>query len=343
MAYLSEQHASQVRDELRKAAAAAKGSSATPSPIPGSEALGHQRVPSALSVRKDFPFPRNEASGSGTPIESSFRPGISRNSSGNSPAYSHNLGGVSTPRPVMEGPRTGETLAQRQRMSSLPVSSPNPPSPGPADTSSEESDDSSPAQSRIIRRPPRFQSQDEPRGYGDDDEDVEPAFQAANRGSSDLNATVRGGRAASRGPNRDRDRGRMHQSHTSESSTGSAAVVPRRSKSGGRLPSGPSMSPRAVQPAGRSPGGKGKEASREGSDGTPSMGSSFSDLDGMFPLPFAPFWGWVAMLTLQFPDSSVTQSAMAEALASGMQDGAMGSRFSLAQSLSRRFVPRRGN
>lgn len=34
---------------------------------------------------------------------------------------------------------------------------------------------------------------------------------------------------------------------------------------------------------------------------------------------------------------------MAEALAAGMQDGAIGSRLSLAQSLSRRFVPRRGN
>lgn len=289
VAYLTEQHASQVRDELRKAAAAAKGSAA-PSPIPGAEpGAGHQRTASALSARKDSPF---QPSGTGTPVEPSFRPNVSRNSSGNSPAYSHNLGGGSTPRPTKEAPRPGETLAQRQRLSSLPMSSsPNPPSPGPADSSSSsgDSDDSSPAQSRIIRRPPRFQSQDEPRDYGDDDDDVEPAFQALDHGSSDMNATVRGDeKTTSKGANR--GKGRLHKSQTSDSSTGSsAAMVPRQHKSGGRPVSGP-ISPRAAQLAGRSPGGKNKDASREGSDGTPSMGSSFSDLDGTFflPLDFGP-------------------------------------------------------
>lgn len=240
--------------------------------------MGHQRAPSALSVRKDHPFPRNESSGSATPVEPSFRPDVSRNLSGGSPAYSHNLGGGSTPRPTREGPRPGETLSRRRRVSALPVSSPNPPSPGPADTSSEDSDDSSPAQSRIIRRPPRFQSQDEPRGYGDDDDDAEPAFQAQDHGSSDLSATVTGdGRMETRRVGKDRTR--LHQSQTSDSSTGSAAVIPRQSQSGGRGTSGP-VSPRAAQLAGRSPTSKNKATSREGSDGTPSMGSSFSDLDG---------------------------------------------------------------
>lgn len=164
----------------------------------------------------------------------------------------------------------------------MPMSSPNPPSPGPADSSTDDSDDSSPAQSRIIRRPPRFQSQDEPRAYGDDDDDVEPAFQALDHGSSDMNATLRGdekntSKSTSKG------KGRLHRSQTSDSSTGSAAMVPRQHKSSGRPVSGP-ISPRAAQLAGRSPGGKSKGASREGSDGTPSMGSSFSDLDGMSSL-----------------------------------------------------------
>ncbi|KAL2110026.1 hypothetical protein VUR80DRAFT_1677 [Thermomyces stellatus] len=317
VAYLTEQHASQVRDELRKAAAAAKGSAA-PSPIPGSEApTGHQRAPSALSVRRDFSYPKNESSGSGTPVDPSLRPDISRKPSGGSPAYPHNLGGGSTPRPAKEAPRPGETLAQRRRISALPVSSPNPPSPGPADTSSEDSGDSSPAQSRIIRRPPRFQSQDEPRGYRDEDEDAEPAFQAQDHGSSDLSATVT--EDSKIGPKRlGTDKRHLYQSQTSDSSAGSAAVISRQPRPSGRGTSGP-ISPRAAQLARRSPSGKNKEASREGSDGTPSMGSSFSDLD----------------------DSSVTQSAMAEALAAGMQDGAIGSRLSLAQSLSRRFVPRK--
>ncbi|SPN99852.1 uncharacterized protein DNG_02704 [Cephalotrichum gorgonifer] len=307
VAYLTEQHASQVRDELRKAAAAAKGSAA-PSPVPGSEAvMGYQRTASALLGRRDSPFPRNEASGSATPMEPSFRPNFSRNTSGNSPTYSHNLGGGSTPRPTKEASRKEEGLAQRRRMSSLSTPYPNPPSPGPASSSSDDSDDSSPAQSRIIRRPPRFQQQDESSPYGDDDDDA-PAFQALNHGSSDLTATVRGDTKTT-SKDTSRGKGRLHRSQTSDSSTGSAAIIPRQPNSGGRaLASSGAMSSRAAQPPGRSPSGK-------SSDGTPSMGSSFSDLD----------------------DSSVTQSAMAEALAAGLQDGAIGSRLSLAQSISRRY------
>lgn len=316
VAYLTEQHASQVRDELRKAAAAVKGSAA-PSPIPGTEfPAGHQRTISALSLRRDSPFPKTEATGGlGTPVDTSYRPNISRNPSGNTPSFQHNLGGGSTPRPGKEVLRPGEALGQRRRISSLPMAPPNPPSPGPADTSSDDSDGSSPAQSRIIRRPPRFSTQDDPSSYGDDEEDVEPAFGGYQQDSSDLGSTLRGD-----GKQKSFGKQRLHRSQTSDSSTGSAAIVPRAIKTSGRAGSGP-LSPRAAQLSGRSGSGKGKETSREGSEGTPSMGSSFSDLD----------------------DSSVTQSAMAEALAAGIQDGAIGSRLSIAQSISRRFVPRKGN
>lgn len=52
-----------------------------------------------------------------------------------------------------------------------------------------------------------------------------------------------------------------------------------RRPTGDKKPPGPLSPRRAAALAGRSPSGyKGK--SREGSDGTPSMGSSFSDLDG---------------------------------------------------------------
>ncbi|EQB59247.1 hypothetical protein CGLO_00402 [Colletotrichum gloeosporioides Cg-14] len=50
------------------------------------------------------------------------------------------------------------------------------------------------------------------------------------------------------------------------------------------------------------------------------MGSSFSDLD----------------------DASVTQSALEEALASKMQDGAIGSRFSISQAFRSRYMPKPG-
>ena len=68
--------------------------------------------------------------------------------------------------------------------------------------------------------------------------------------------------------------------------------------------------------AGRSSAAKGK--GREGSEGSPSMGSSFSDLE----------------------DASVTQSALEEALASNMQaGGGMASRMSsISQALRSRYL-----
>jgi hypothetical protein len=48
---------------------------------------------------------------------------------------------------------------------------------------------------------------------------------------------------------------------------------------------GPLSPRRTAELAGRSPGSKNRGYSREGSDGTPSMGSSYSDLDGKFLEP----------------------------------------------------------
>jgi hypothetical protein len=80
-----------------------------------------------------------------------------------------------------------------------------------------------------------------------------------------------------------------HQSQTSDSSASSAATparprpeaIARESSQRQRL-TGPLSPRRTAELAGRSPISKGK--GREGSDGTPSMGSSFSDLDGMLIL-----------------------------------------------------------
>ncbi|CAI7590626.1 unnamed protein product [Penicillium manginii] len=71
---------------------------------------------------------------------------------------------------------------------------------------------------------------------------------------------------------------------------------------------------RATEQARASPRGRGGV---NGSDGTPSMGSSFSDLD----------------------DTSVTQSALEEALMSNMQQGGMASRMStISQALRSRYL-----
>jgi hypothetical protein len=64
------------------------------------------------------------------------------------------------------------------------------------------------------------------------------------------------------------------------------------------------------------------------------MGSSFSDLDGMFPNPEDD-----EFLLIDPPDASVTQSALEEALMSNMQHGGMASRMStISQALRSRYL-----
>ncbi|KAF4870048.1 Autophagy-related protein 29 [Colletotrichum siamense] len=342
VAYLTERHTAQLRAQVRKATAAAKGSAA-PSPIPGAEPHSHQRTISALSIRRDSPLPRNDASTPATPITTSLRPNLSRN--GSAGTITRNLGGegTSTARPgATTKPSTtsrpsNDGQQQRRRLSSLPIQS-TPRSPEPASPPDESSspassdDESSPAQSRIIRRPPRFQQQ---RDGGvnlddEDDDDAEPAFlqykpQSASNASSaqDMGSTLRGDpRNARRTP---KGKERIHHSETSDSSTSSPALISRSSAtSDHRRPvaggGGPLSPRRAAELSGKSPSSKGKGYSRDGSDGTPSMGSSFSDLD----------------------DASVTQSALEEALASKMQDGAIGSRFSISQAFRSRYMPKPG-
>ncbi|KAF4978763.1 hypothetical protein FZEAL_4908 [Fusarium zealandicum] len=342
VAYLTERHASQVRAQVRKATAAVRGSTA-PSPIPGGDSAGpgHQRAPSALSIRRDSPVPRNEVgSGTGTPLNASIRPVVSRDYSTNTTVLRDMAGGSASPRiGVGMAARTGD---QRRRLTSLPISSvpaksperaaqpePEPdersPSPGPAEDSSATSseDESSPAQSRIIRRPPRFQQNDGGPSYeDDDDEESEPAFQPytapSNKTSAqDLGSTLKGdGRGSGKRPPRNIGKDAIHQSQTSDSSASSAAMVQKPDKSREQRAPGPLSPRRTAELAGRSPGSKSRGYSREGSDGTPSMGSSFSDLE----------------------DASVTQSALEEALASHMNHGA-GSRFSISQAFRSRYNP----
>ncbi|KID87692.1 multidomain presynaptic cytomatrix related protein [Metarhizium guizhouense ARSEF 977] len=336
VAYLTERHASQVRAQVRKATAAAKGSAA-PSPIPGAEPTGssYQRAPSALSGRRDSPMPRPEGALSGTPLSIPIRPNMSRDTSGNTTILK-DVASSSSPRHGTSFPGRAVDQAGRKRLSSLPIPSPTAKSPepqtdhrhneaispGPAESSSNESSDeeSSPAQSRIIRRPPRFQQQEAAKTYPDDgDDELEPAFQpfqASDQPGQDLASTLRGdGPASSRRNHKNPMREYLHQSQTSDdSSTGSPTAIPRPKSKESKIP-GPLSPRRTAELAGRSPSGKGKASSREGSDGTPSMGSSFSDLD----------------------DASVTQSALEEALASHMNRGAS-SRFSISQAFRSRYT-----
>ncbi|KAI0897400.1 hypothetical protein F4806DRAFT_495074 [Annulohypoxylon nitens] len=302
IAWLTERHTSQIRAQIRKATTLTKGSAA-PSPQPPPEGpftaepmrrAGSTerpgRAPSQLSIRKDSPLPRNDGSVPGTPARSTPRPTTTRTSSANTAVYTtRNLGGNSKPQITSRGNDT-----QRQRLSSLPIATPaddndqepEPPSPEPTESSDSESSSSSPAQSRIIKRPPRFQNNND--AASDADEDNEPAFlpynppsSAGNSSGHDLSATLRGNFPRDYAKRHSKGltgrTGRIHQSQTSDSSTGSGARPDQRGASGGPL------SPRrTMELSNQSPGGKGKGRSRD-SDGTPSMSSSYSDLDGESP------------------------------------------------------------
>ncbi|PNY22894.1 Multidomain presynaptic cytomatrix related protein [Tolypocladium capitatum] len=301
VAYLTERHASQVRAQVRKATAAAKGSSA-PSPVPGAE---HLRTTSALSVRRDSPMTRHDGSTAATPLAGSGRPIVSRMTSANNTVLKD--AGRTSPRLPSSAPSSARAAEQggRRHLSSLPMASPAAKSPkvapesdqdgrlspGPAgsnSTTSSDDEESSPAQSRIIRRPPRYQQQEAPQSYQDEDGDEsEPAFQpyqapSDRTSAQDLASTLKGdGKSATRRGHKSSAKDAIHQSQTSNSSAGSAAMLQRPSKTRDQKGPGPLSPRRTAELAGRSPGGGGKAGSREGSDGAPSMGSSFSDLDGI--------------------------------------------------------------
>lgn len=249
---------------------------------------------SALSIRRDTNPLRPDSTTPGTPVATSAgrsafsRPHVSRNSSANTAVNIQRLQGA-TPGPA--SPRPGQGPARpgsppRTRLSSLPITADSvnesePLSPGPAssdDGSSSSSD--SPHKSRIFPRPPRYSESNNP--FDDESEDSQPAFmppkprpQQADGGSSqrDMSATLRGDPRAGA---RRQVKPKPNQSQTSDSSASSSAYP---SKFTRDPPTGPLSPRRTAELSGRAVS-KGKGASREGSDGTPSMGSSFSDLDG---------------------------------------------------------------
>ena len=257
-----------------------------------------------------------------------------------------------SPRPsVNVAPRNIEH-GGRRRLSSLQITSPtvqspNPStnsireeavSPGPAESTSNDdssNDESSPAQSRIIRRPPRFQSQEAVPQYDDDgDDESEPAFRVQASGQ-DMVSTLRGNAkgAAPTSTKTVRQQLTHHSTTSDESSASSPSAVHKDTQPRDAKPPGPLSPRRTAELAGRSPSGKGKGTSQEGSDGTPSMGSSFSDLDGKSPRGFQ-----VVSTANAETDASVTQSALEEALASHMK-GAASSRFSISQAFRSRYAP----
>lgn len=283
VAYLNERHQSHFLAQLRNVPTT-KGSAAQ-SPTPGSDLVGagHLRTPSALSIRRDVSTLRNENGTAGFASNAPARPAMSRNTSATTTIMRDGSGG--SPRVANRPGLRSTEQAARKRLSSLTIASPAPrspeladaeisrmDSPGPAENSSTTSseDESMPVQSRIIRRPPRFQQQESYAGYqGDEDDESEPAFQpynapSAGPSSPDLASTLKlkDGRNAAR-RNQKPFVKEPHLSQTSDSSASSPAMVSR-SKPRENHSAKP-MSPNRTE---------------TGSEGTHSISSSFSDLDG---------------------------------------------------------------
>lgn len=269
------------------------------------------RAPSSLTGRKDSPIPKNDGSISNTPVGKSTNAQVvilytyqtaaplSRTSSANTiqsrpfpqtsprPAkatlnrlsISPPTNVRSTPPPLGHGPTT---LSKSKNVSSSEAAD---------SSSSDSSSDSEPAQSRLFRRPPRFQSHKEGRkADGDDDDEDAPAFLPFSIGGgpqstqTDPSATLREDpRQINRRTTPKKSTEVVQQSQTSDSSASSTTPATRltlKTPSHQQRPLGPLSPRRTAELAGRSPIGRGKNGGREGSDGTPSMGSSFSDLDG---------------------------------------------------------------
>ena len=192
----------------------------------------------------------------------------------------------STPPPLGHGPTA---LSKSKNIS---------PSEAAESSSSDSSSDSESAQSRLIRRPPRFQPHREGRkaDKDDDDDDDAPAFLPFSTSGgpqstqTDPSATLRGDPLQiNRRTTPKKSTEVIQQSQTSDSSTSSTTLATKpvlRIPSHQQRPVGPLSPRRTAELAGRSPIGRGKNGGREGSDGTPSMGSSFSDLDGICPTLF---------------------------------------------------------
>ncbi|KAF7925443.1 uncharacterized protein EAE97_010524 [Botrytis byssoidea] len=319
VAWLYERQFSQVREQMRKATVS-KGSLA-PSPVPdstseqaGGEEMkrtgsggGGPRIQSSLSNRKSNPFPKNDGSVPNTPNRA-MAPSFSRTSSRETTVQSRTFVAPSSRPTEATTNRRSLSPKQRSRPPSLAIDHPPRNSPQPAQLSSPEDssdDDPYPFQSTLLNK--RFPSIK--KTNKDPSSDDELAFLPTPQ---DPSATLRiESRNSSRRMPAHPKKLLPVESQTSDSSTSSSApIVNKRhdaiSGGGRRLLNGP-LSPRRTT-----------ELQSERSDGgTPSMGSSFSDLD----------------------DASVTQSALEEALASNMQAGGMASRMStISQALRSRYL-----
>ncbi|KAI9708778.1 MAG: hypothetical protein M1820_003733 [Bogoriella megaspora] len=307
-AWLYERHFAQVRAQMKRV-----GASNAPSPVPSSGSMptaggiamkrlgsGGSRAPSALSTRsKDSAMQKGDGSVPSTPRGGA--PTLSRTTSKDTVTQSRQFppqsprqqltrsfrGGRPSPKPEPSLETTGE----EGRSQELSTTSPSAQSSEESSSESTSESEGLGGRSRVFKRMPRFSNKSGGHRGGDavrggEEEDEEPAFlpfaQTSNAAAQDPSATLRNPRnvddakARSQKPTTFRTQSQPQQHHqrtessTSSASSNAAAVAPTH-----RVPGALSPRHRAELSKLSSP-----HLKRAGSDGAPSMGSSFSDLDG---------------------------------------------------------------
>ncbi|KAL8718111.1 MAG: hypothetical protein Q9225_004717 [Loekoesia sp. 1 TL-2023] len=345
-AWLYERQLSQVKAQLRKVSKPSlTAHSPTPSSVSGSgiagghamarTSSGGPRVPSSLAMRqKERPTSQGEGSMVGySPPARGAR--MSRNSSTNTVYQVQKASPKLNEKPTSESPHMGTQLS-RAREASRRLSDITPkeratsrdkaasPSSTADDSSASSSEsDAAPtlSRSRAYLRRPRHPASKAPLGPLSDAEEDGPEsppllpfsdLKATKQSpSTDPSATLRMAKRALS----DKTTQAAPPLNSSSSSAQSQPAKPTRTtqnpnKNPISPPRGPHEPASALSPRQR-------RVVKDGSDGTPSMGSSFSDLD----------------------DASVTQSALEEALAHEMNQGGVASRMStISQALRSRYL-----
>lgn len=352
-AWLYERQLSQVRAQLRKVSKPSVGNSPTPgsassSAIAGGQAMlratsGGPRVPSSLSNRaKERPVSRGEGSAIEMPPPIRTQQ-MSRNSS-TSTVFQVRKPSPSTiphsPQEIQssfaytsrtrEGSRRSVEASPKQPLASL--AKPTMPSVTADDSStssSSDSDDQAPvSQSRTFMRRPRYSASKaplHPLSDADEEDENSPPFLPFSDPKaveplpvSDPSATLRippktpPSRRPAMNPNTNTEQRPPQNLHSSSSSAQSQP-----SSSAQSQPQSRQARPAQAQTPLSTLSPRQRRIAKEGSEGTPSMGSSFSDLE----------------------DASVTQSALEEALANEMTHGGVASRMStISQALRSRYL-----
>ncbi|KAL1957367.1 hypothetical protein VTO42DRAFT_6047 [Malbranchea cinnamomea] len=346
-AWLYDRKLAQVRAQLRKVG---NHQSVPGSPLPSSFSGGNpldgqpinrtgssdSPAPSRLSIRHREELPKTEGSVPATPIRSRVALGTEQKPNVGTQSPRNWLSQQRPPARQSTG-RTGSTSRRESRVPSLRFGSPpggdgSPEMLSSSSSSSTSSDSEAEGGGRpglTFRRFGKFSIPRLGRNHGEneeqeDDDDDDPAFLPLSDSpeeEGDLRATLR------QQPERHDVRSEVSDEPTPMAEQPTAVDTSTSSVSSGMVTSfhAPGRSQTAHQPGLLSPRRAAEMARlsprqrgfRNGSEGTPSMGSSFSDLD----------------------DASVTQSALEEALLSNMRHGTIASRMStISQALKSRYL-----